>query len=188
MGHCAWFVSDGVDQTKWYKFHDAIDCTNEAQGGDQPDKVKIPVNLPTSCQEACTLLWLWSPLHTANCEIYSNCFDVKIEGVQGGIEDNYPTLSSPFECIRVNTETHKTSSFGRFINTDPENAEIKLEKVVDGDQSCYQYTVRAGDNLDSIRAKFDYTVEELYNRNLDTMPREDVLPPPGTKLVIAGCG
>jgi len=187
-GHCAWFVSDGVDQTKWYKFADVLDCTNEAKGGDQPDQVKIPKNLPISCKEACTIMWLWSPLHTANCEIYSNCFDVKIEGAEGGIEDDYPMLEAPFNCMRASTITHKTSSFGRFINVDPSDGSIVLEKVDDGDQSCYQYTVRADDSLESIRAKFDFSVEELYSKNNAVMPRADVIPAPGEKLVIAGCG
>lgn len=186
-GHCSWWVSTGVDQIVWYKFADGIDCTNNAYAGDQPDTVKIPTNLPLACAEACTLMWLWAPLHSASCEIYSNCFDVKIEGVEGGIEDDYPMIKAPFTCIRPNTESHKTSSFGRFINVD-DGGDITLEKVVDGDPNCYQYTVREGDELAAIRAKFDISAEELHSKNLGVMANEDVLAPAGTKLIITGCG
>lgn len=185
-GHCSWWVSDGTDQKKWYKFNDDIDCTKNEKVGDQPGKVKIPKNLPLSCKDACTIMWLWSPLHTAKCEIYSNCFDVKINGVAGGIEDNYPMKTAPFDCIRVNPETHKTSAFGQFINVGDDGS-MSLEKVVDGDPKCYQYTVRSGDALDEVRAKFDFSADDLYQKNKKVMKDADTLPAVGTKLVIAGC-
>lgn len=185
-GHCSWWVSAGTDQTKWYKFMDDIDCTANIQAGIQGTKVRILKELPKSCTKGCTLNWLWSPLHTGKCEIYSNCFDVKINGAEGGIEENYPMKSAPFECIRPNTDTHKTSAFGRFINVHSDDT-VELEQVIDGDQNCYQYTVRNGDIIDQVRAKFDISVDELYLQNVDVMPSKTTLPTNGTKLTIAGC-
>lgn len=186
-GHCSWWVSDGTDQTKWYKFNDDLDCTANAKAGDQPGKVKIPKNLPVSCKSACTIMWLWSPLHSGNCEVYSNCFDVKIDGVIGGIQDDYPMKTTPFKCIRANTETHKTSSFGRFIDVSQDGS-ITLEKVVDGDQDCYEYTVRDGDSVALVGQKFDLSAKQLYDRNPLVMQSADSLPSTGTKLTIVGCG
>lgn len=185
-GHCSWWVSDGTDQTKWYKFNDDLDCTANATFGIQPRKVKIPKNLPASCKTACTIMWLWAPLHSGACEIYSDCFDVKITGVTGGIKDDYPAKSVPFECIRVNTETHKTSAFGKFINV-AQDGSITMEKVVDGDQNCYQYAVRRGDSVDSVRQKFDLTKKQLFDQNKLVMNDQDTLPSTGTKLTISGC-
>jgi len=185
-GHCSWWVSDGTNQTKWYKFNDDLDCTKNEKLGDQPGKVKIPKNLPLSCKDACTIMWLWSPLHTAKCEIYSNCFDVKINGVEGGIKDNYPMKTAPFTCIRVNPETHKTSAFGQYINV-ADDGTFTLEKVVDGDQDCYQYTVRDGDSIEEVRAKFDFSSEDLYKNNQNVMTDAETLPKTGTKLTIVGC-
>lgn len=186
-GHCSWWVSDGTDQTTWFKFMDDLDCTNFTNYGTQPGKITVKKNLPLSCEDACTIMWLWAPLHAAECEIYSNCFDVKIEGVQGGIESgSYPKKNPPFECIRVNPETHKTSSFGKFINVGS-NGIISFETVVDGDQDCYQYTVRQGDNLQEMLAKFDFDADDLYSRNKKIMASKDALPAVGTKLTIAGC-
>jgi len=59
--------------------------------------------------------------------------------------------------------------------------------VVDGDQDCYQYTVRQGDNLQEMLAKFDFDADDLYSRNKKIMASKDALPPVGTKLTIAGC-
>jgi len=186
-GHCSWWVSDGTDQTKWYKFNDDVDCTAKAKAGNQPGKVKIPKNLPLSCKTACTIMWLWAPLHSGTCEIYSDCFDVKITGVTGGIKDNYPAKSVPFKCIRVNTETHKTSAFGKFINV-AKDGSITMEKVVDGDQNCYQYTVRDKDSVALVVQKFDMSPKQLYDKNNKVMDDQDSLPATGTKLTISGCG
>jgi len=186
-GHCSWWVSNGTDQKTWFKFMDDLDCTATANPGPQPGKVKIPENLPLSCKDACTIMWLWSPLHAANCEIYSNCFDVKIEGVKGGIKDGgYPTKTPPFNCIRVNPVTHKTSAFGKYINV-VNDSKVTFETVVDGNQDCYQYTVRAGDVLQGVLAKFDFSADELYIRNKKIMSGPHTLPVAGTKLNIAGC-
>jgi LysM repeat protein len=186
-GQCSWWVSDGTDQKTWYKFNDDIDCTANAKAGNQPGKVKIPKNLPLSCKTACTIMWLWAPLHSGTCEIYSDCFDVKITGVTGGIKDDYPAKTAPFECIRVNTETSKTSAFGKFINV-AKDGSIALEKVVDGDQNCYQYTVRDGDSVDLVVQKFDLTAKQLFDKNPLVMSDQDSLPSTGTKLIISGCG
>merc|ERR1712048_1150657 len=123
---------------------------------------------------------------TANCEIYSNCFDVKINGVTGGIQDDYPMKTAPFKCIRVNPKTHMTSSFGQYINVG-DDGKMSLDEVVDGDQDCYEYTVRIGDSLEEVRAKFDFSAEDLFSRNKNVMTDADKLPKAGTKLVIAGC-
>lgn len=184
-GHCSWWVSDGVNQKKWYKFKDQIDCTDKEIAGVQPSKIRIPENLPLACKDACTLLWMWSPLHTGKCEIYSNCFDVKIAGVKGGIEEDYP-MESEFKCLRANTATHKTATFGKFISVASDGA-ITLEQVDPGDQTCYQYTVRAGDDIREVRAKFDISAKDLYAKNSLGMTNEDTLPAAGKKLTIAGC-
>merc|ERR1712157_509894 len=198
-GHCSWWVSDGPDQTKWYKFQDDLDCTagvENSKGGIQPSKLKIPTNLPTKCKDSCTINWLWASLHASNCEIYSNCFDVKITGVVGVIEEDYPMKRAPFTCIRPNSNTHKTSAFGRFINVAPDGT-VSLEKVVDGDPDCFQYIVKKDDRLDSYTAsdgkkvvgvltKFDITEQELYAKNEELMVDLNTLPAVGTKLTIFG--
>jgi len=186
-GHCSWWVSDGTDQNTWFKFMDDLDCTNNVKFGTQPGKVKIPENLPINCKTGCTIMWLWSPLHAGNCEIYSNCFDVRIQGVKGGIKDaGYPTKTPPYDCIRVNPETHKTSAFGKYINV-ATDGKVTFETVVDGNQDCYQYIVRENDALQKVLAKFDFSADKLYQRNKKIMSGPDTLPAPGTKLTIAGC-
>merc|ERR1712224_520590 len=177
----------GTDQTKWYKFKDDIDCTANAKVGPQPGKIKIPTFLPLGCKTGCTLMWLWSAWHSAVCEIYSNCFDVKIEGVTGGIQDNYPMKQAPFKCIRVNPKTHKTPSFGRYIDVASDGS-VTLETVVGDDPKCYKYVVQDGDIMDVVLGKLGpLTAEDIYKKNTDVMKDKNTLPAVGTKLVIEGC-
>jgi len=171
-GHCAWMVSE--DQQTWYKLNDKLDCTTAGT-----HDVVLPTNLPTSCGTRCTLGWFWTPALSGGCEIYHNCFDVKVTGTTGGIETAAGTVkyvpgSSP-TCTRIDG-TGKTPIYGTWIGPDgagagggggsvapaptnkpaakPTDAGTDVGKT-DLVNGCLTYTVVSGDTLDKIKANHD---------------------------------
>lgn len=80
-GHCAfWYSTDDVTFTK---IVDVKDCTLSPQ----TTRVQLPENMPVECETRCTFAWTWTPAVSGLCEIYSNCADIRVNGVSGGYTD-----------------------------------------------------------------------------------------------------
>lgn len=184
-GHCTWMISE--DEKTWYKINDKVDCTTIGT-----HDLVVPANVPASCETTgCTLGWFWTPRLSGGCEIYHNCFDVKVTGATGGIESAATTIkytpgATP-TCTRVNT-AGQTPIYGTFIGpggqqgggaanptaaatpTQAGNAPAPtMSGLVNG---CLNYTVVPGDTLTKIAAMFDIEWALLVdvNPSLDANP------------------
>jgi hypothetical protein len=117
-GHCAWAVT--TDGTNYYKFSDNKDCTLGPVGTTHP--VLIPENLPAKCATTgCTISWFWTPLLSGSCEIYQNCFDIKVDRATGGIENDSSRrfqhgVGNTLTCVRVSDSTHWTTHYGPILS------------------------------------------------------------------------
>jgi len=117
-GQCALFLADpNQSEETWYKQMDVIDCslmtsfTWKIESG----------NVPAFCGAAgCTLLWLWSPMFSGTCEIYINCFDIKITGGNADLTKliTVSKTSIASKCTRPNTQTKITPNYGTFCGPD----------------------------------------------------------------------
>jgi len=113
-GHCALYLTRRSDnEQKWYKQMDFIDCTLT---GNFQWKIEGSL-VPAECKEACTLIWLWSPKSSGACEIYQNCFDVKITGSVGPADPSAVTITKNPTCVRIDPTTKQTPAFGEFCGT-----------------------------------------------------------------------
>jgi hypothetical protein len=183
-GHCAWFIS--ADQVTWYKLNDKIDCTKKGQ--DQPHDVTIPANVPLTCGTKCVLGWFWTPRSSGGCEIYSDCFDITINGAAGGIESSGATkITTPLTCQRIDSNTGVTPIYGALMisndgsppavpgssggGTSPTPPQggggMPPDVNVDPATGCTKYTVQSGDTLSAIALRFDVadwrTIQALNN-------------------------
>lgn len=112
-GHCAWAVS--TDMKVWHKINDIVDCTLTAD-----HNLPIPTNLPVQCEtSSCILSWFWTPRQSGSCEIYQNCFDIKVSRATGGIERTNPSfthaIGNEMTCQRVDNESKLTPIYGAFL-------------------------------------------------------------------------
>jgi LysM repeat protein len=188
-GHCAWFISE--DQKTWYKLNDKLDCTKGGQN--QPHDVTIPANVPVSCGTKCILGWFWTPRSSGGCEIYSDCFDIKVVGAAGGIEATAPSITDPLTCKRIDG-TGATTIYGPLMISNDGSVPAGSggtaapapgpdDTSVESD-GCTKYTVKAGDTLSAIATRFDIdkweTIQELNKlQNPDALEVGQVLLMPG---------
>jgi len=114
-GQCALFLADPKDsESVWYKQMDVVDCSLM---GTTPFSWSIEArNVPEFCSDGCTIIWVWSPIFSGTCEIYVNCFDVKITGGTAVLSSliNLKKDDVYGGCVRPDSTTHQTSTFGTF--------------------------------------------------------------------------
>ena len=67
-----------VDEKTWYKIGDYKDCTTIGSL-----QFTMPKGVPAACSGAagCTFGWLWTPIFSGTCEIYMNCYQLKVRVV-----------------------------------------------------------------------------------------------------------
>ncbi|KAF8986933.1 hypothetical protein BGZ52_007017 [Haplosporangium bisporale] len=80
-GHCQWALSYDEGKT-WVVIKTMIrECLRGVSGG---DKYTIPVQIPANAPSGkATFQWIWNNA-VGNRELYSNCADIEIQGVNGG--------------------------------------------------------------------------------------------------------
>jgi hypothetical protein len=114
-GHCAFWWTTNKDGY-WYKIIDIKDCTMTAMSSGS-FKVMIPKDMDKACETRCLFAWTWIPTSSGQCEIYSNCADIKVSGVSG-VGSNPITLklddfcTGSKSCSRVSTSTHFSTALG----------------------------------------------------------------------------
>jgi nucleoid-associated protein YgaU len=185
-----WTIS--TDDTTYYKFQDEVDLTAGAASG---GSFVVPSNAPSACAAAgCTLSWFWTPVSSGGCEVYQNCFNVKITGAAGGMESSAPSISTnptnPIisNCVRVDPTTHLTPHFAGLSDEGTEGGESAGPvpgQEVEGD--CVTYTVQSGDTLSAIADTYDVDggYQAIFEANKDVLVSADSIEI-GMKLVIPG--
>lgn len=111
-GHCALFLARKSDsEEKWYKQMDFIDCTTAGEMDWTIQAALVPADCGTA---GCGLIWVWTPTSSGGCEIYMNCFDIKISGNNGGADPPQAlSITKNPACQRVDAQK-KTASYGTF--------------------------------------------------------------------------
>ncbi|KAF9969602.1 hypothetical protein BGZ73_007986 [Actinomortierella ambigua] len=102
-GHCQFALSyDGGK--KWVVIKEIIrDCL---RGNINPSTYSIPVKIPSKAPSGRVIVqWLWNNAIGAR-ELYSNCFDIKIKGTNGG-----KVTGKEIVLINYGTKSHRVGEF-----------------------------------------------------------------------------
>lgn len=194
-GHCAWFVS--ADQLTWYKINDKIDCTPATQptlpGGGTHDLV-LPANLPAACDENCVLGWFWSPRFSGGCEVYHDCFDIKVTGRTGTPGTDMVQITTAADalfpggaCTRVNG-AGITPMFGAMVGAG-------TPPTTDGNPStptsCVPYTTKADDTVSKIATSEGKTADAILAINPQLTGEgktvDTIITPSAQKITLPPC-